>query len=63
MYDAADEMLLASGTLAVRDALVVLSEYHKIELVDDTWPCGWQYINIFVMVCERERWSRCLTSV
>ena len=40
-------MLLASGTLAVCDALVVLSEYHKIELVDETWPCGWQYINMF----------------
>ena len=30
VYDATDEMLLASGTLAVCDALVVLSEYHKI---------------------------------
>ena len=39
VYDATDEMLLASGTLAVCDALVVLSEYHKIELVDKTWPC------------------------
>jgi hypothetical protein len=47
VYDATDEMLLASGTLAVCDALVVLSEYHKIELVDETWPCGWQYINMF----------------
>ena len=47
VYDATDEMLLASGTLAVCDALVVLSEYHKIELVDETWPCGWQYINVF----------------
>ena len=40
-------MLLSSTTLAVCDVLVVLSVYHKIQFVDETWPCGKQYINMF----------------